>query len=172
MSGTTENIPHRILFSRIPRDITDLIFLLLHFSHCSRHRNMSFRSLFCMHGYEHNKCFPFSNRKVFGSVHWRTLSWTLSWTLMPHTGSDSRKHQLLFSSGQSASRKPCWTVCTAPELSDGRSVCIDQRIASAYGSDIDPLAAVSGPSINLIAGSICSFFPFEDDAGRAVGSAG
>ena len=63
MSGTTENIPHRILFSRIPRDITDLISLLLHFSHCSRHRNMSFRSLFCMHGYEHNKCFPFSNRK-------------------------------------------------------------------------------------------------------------
>lgn len=46
MSGTTENIPHRILFSRIPRDITDLISLLLHFSHCSRHRNMSFRSLF------------------------------------------------------------------------------------------------------------------------------
>ena len=90
MSGTTENIPHRILFSRIPRDITDLISLLLHFSHCSRHRNMSFRSLFFMHGYEHNKCFPFSNRKVFGSVHWRTLSWTLSWTLMPHTGSDSR----------------------------------------------------------------------------------
>ena len=100
---------------------SELIFL--HFSHCSRHRNMSFRSLFCMHGYEHNKCFPFSNRKVFGSVHWRTLSWTLSWTLMPHTGSDSRKHQLLFSSGQSASRKPCWTVCTAPELSDGRSGC-------------------------------------------------
>lgn len=96
MSGTTENIPHRILFSRIPRDITDLISLLLHFSHCSRHRNMSFRSLFCMHGYEHNKCFPFSNRKVFGSVHWWTLFWPLSWTLRPHTGSDSRKHQLLF----------------------------------------------------------------------------
>ena len=66
MSGTTENIPHRILFSRIPRDITDLIFLLLHFSHCSRHRNMSFRSLFCMHGYEHNKCFPFQTGKCSG----------------------------------------------------------------------------------------------------------
>ena len=147
MSGTTENIPHRILFSRIPRDITDLISLLLHFSHCSRHRNMSFRSLFCMHGYEHNKCFPFSNRKVFGSVHWRTLSWTLSWTLMPHTGSDSRKHQLLFSSGQSASRKPCWTVCTAPELSDGRSCC---RFCSCLSAGF---SWIPGSSTNATASS-------------------
>ena len=123
MSGTTENIPHRILFSRIPRDITDLISLLLHFLHCSRYHNMPFRLLFCRNGYEHSRCFPFSNRKVFESVHWWPLSWPLSWTLMPHTGSDSWKRQLRFSSGQSASRKPCWTVCTAPELSGGRSCC-------------------------------------------------
>lgn len=96
MSGTTENIPHRILFSRIPRDITDLISLLLHFLHCSRYHNMPFRLLFCRNGYEHSRCFPFSNQKVFGSAHWWTLSWTLSWTLMPHTVSDSWKRQLLF----------------------------------------------------------------------------
>ena len=123
MSETTENIPHRILFLRIPRDTSDLISLFLHFLHCSRYCNMSFHSLFCMHGYGHNRCFPFSARKVFGSVHLWILSWPLSWTLMPHTGSDSRKRQLLFSSGQSAFRKPCWTVCTAPELSGGRSGC-------------------------------------------------
>ena len=45
------------------------------FLHCSRYHNMPFRLLFYRNGYEHSRCFPFSNRKVFGSVHWWTLFW-------------------------------------------------------------------------------------------------